>query len=92
MLDFRAGALRRKAVWVSPAGQAVRVSSTRLVSLVHRPVAAILYDVEPLEEAARFVIQSELVANEPLPEAIEADPRAGAGVGVRARVRVLLRP
>ena len=80
-LDFRAGLLRREAEWVSPAGQAVRVRSERLVSLVHRSVAAILYEVEPLEEPARFVVQSELVANEPLPGAIEKDPRAGAGVG-----------
>jgi alpha,alpha-trehalose phosphorylase len=33
-LDFRAGVLRRNAEWISPAGTAVRVSSTRLVSLV----------------------------------------------------------
>jgi alpha,alpha-trehalose phosphorylase len=80
-LDFRAGLLRREAEWVSPAGQAVRVSSARLVSLVHRSVAAILYEVEPLDEEARFVVQSELVANEPLPAAMEKDPRAAAGVG-----------
>ncbi len=80
-LDFRAGLLRRKAEWISPAGQGVRVSSARLVSLVHRSVAAILYEVEPLDEPARFVVQSELVANEPLPAAVEDDPRAGAGVG-----------
>jgi alpha,alpha-trehalose phosphorylase len=81
ILDFRAGVLRREAEWLSPAGQAIRVHSTRLVSLVHRSVAAILYEVEPLAEATRFVVQSELVANEPLPEAMEKDPRAGAGVG-----------
>ena len=58
----------------------VRVTSERLVSLEHRSVAAILYEVEPLEAAARFVVQSELVANEPLPGAVEKD-LAGAGVG-----------
>ncbi len=84
-LDFRAGVLRREAEWISPAGQAVRISSTRLVSFVHRAVAAILYEVEPLEEAARFVVQSELVANEPLPQAMVEDPRAGAGVGSALR-------
>jgi alpha,alpha-trehalose phosphorylase len=80
-LDFRAGLLRREAEWVSPAGQGVRVTSARLVSLAQRSVAAILYEVEPLEEEARLVVQSELVANEPLPSAMEKDPRAGAGVG-----------
>ena len=33
VLDFRAGTLRRTAEWVSPAGRAVRITSTRLVSL-----------------------------------------------------------
>src|SRR5947209_13059460 len=33
-LDLRAGVLRRVVEWVSPAGQAVRVRSTRLVSFV----------------------------------------------------------
>ena len=81
VLDLRAGVLRREAEWVSPAGQVVRLSSVRLVSFVHRAVAAILYEVEPLDEAARLVVQSELVANEPLPAAVQGDPRAGAGVG-----------
>src|SRR5215475_9023194 len=48
-LDFRAGLLRREAEWVSPARAAVRISSTRLVSFVHRAVAAICYEVEPLD-------------------------------------------
>jgi alpha,alpha-trehalose phosphorylase len=80
-LDFRAGQLRRVAEWVTPAGKAIRVRSARLVSLVHRSVAAIHYEVEPLDDEMRFVAQSELVANEPLPAAMEKDPRAGAGVG-----------
>jgi alpha,alpha-trehalose phosphorylase len=81
LLDMRAGVLRREAEWVSPAGQAIRLNSVRLVSFVHRAVAAIRYEVEPLDEAARLVVQSELVANEPLPAAVQDDPRAGTGVG-----------
>jgi alpha,alpha-trehalose phosphorylase len=81
LLDFRDGLLRRDAEWVSPAGQGARVSTVRMVSFEHRAIAAILYEVEPLEEAARFVVQSELVANEPLPAAMEKDPRVGTGVG-----------
>ena len=76
-LDFRAGVLRRRAEWVSPAGQRVRVTSVRLVSLVQRAVAAVLYEVEPLEAPVRLVLQSELVANEPMPPAGH-DPRAAA--------------
>src|SRR5260221_9899796 len=43
LLDLRAGALVRTLEWCSPAGAAVRVRSTRLVSFVPRAVAAILY-------------------------------------------------
>jgi len=71
-LDFRAGVLRREVEWISPAGQGVRITSVRLVSFSHRAIAAIHYEVEPLDEAARVVVQSELVANEPLPAAIRS--------------------
>jgi len=80
VLDFRAGTLARAAEWVSPAGRAVRVRSTRLVSLAHRAVAAICYEVEPLDAPGEFVVQSELVANEQLPAdgPASADPRSAA--------------
>jgi alpha,alpha-trehalose phosphorylase len=76
-LDFRAGVLHRTAEWTSPAGRAVRVSSTRLVSFVQRSIAAICYEVEPLDGPVRVVVQSELVANERLPSA-DDDPRVAA--------------
>jgi alpha,alpha-trehalose phosphorylase len=81
VLDFRAGVLRRDVEWISPAGQAIELSSVRMVSFAHRAVAAILYEVQPLEASSRLVVQSELVANEPLPAAVEGDPRTGVGVG-----------
>ena len=67
VLDLRDGVLRREVEWASPAGQAVRVRSTRLVSFVQRAVAAIRYEVEAVDEPARIVVQSTLVANEPVP-------------------------
>ena len=79
VLDLRDGVLRRDVEWVSPAGQAVRVSSTRLVSFVQRSVAAILYEVEAVGAPARIVLQSELVANEEEPEQAD-DPRAAAAL------------
>ncbi|MHB8656537.1 MAG: glycoside hydrolase family 65 protein [Solirubrobacteraceae bacterium] len=79
-LDFRAGVLRRQAEWRSPVGKRVRVSSVRLVSFVQRAVAAVLYEVEPLDAPARLVVQSELVANEPMPAAA-LDPRVAAELG-----------
>ena len=77
VLDFRAGTLTRRLDWVSPAGQRVRVRSRRLVSFVQRAVAAIEFIVEPVDEPIRFVIQSELIANEELPR-MKSDPRVSA--------------
>lgn len=79
VLDLRAGVLRREVEWVSPAGQAVRIHSTRLVSFVQRSVAAVSYEVEALDTSTRIVVQSSLVANEPVPEQTH-DPRAAAAL------------
>jgi alpha,alpha-trehalose phosphorylase len=79
VLDFRAGVLSRRAEWVSPAGGAVRVSSTRLVSFTQRAIAAIRYEVEPLDGPVRLAVQSELLANEQLPPGT-SDPRHGAAL------------
>ena len=77
VLDLRAGTLVRTARWRSPAGRRVAVTTTRLVSLAHRGVAAIEYVVEALDELTRMTVQSELVANEDQPET-SRDPRAAA--------------
>jgi alpha,alpha-trehalose phosphorylase len=77
VLDFRAGVLSRRAEWVSPAGQRVRVLSLRLVSFSQRAIAAVCYEVEPLDGRARIAVQSELLANEQLPPT-GADPRVAA--------------
>ncbi len=79
VLDLRAGVLRRSAEWVSPTGRAVRISSTRLVSFTQRAIAAVLYEVESLEEEIPVVVQSELTANETMPLG-EHDPRAAAAL------------
>ncbi|MER8016767.1 glycoside hydrolase family 65 protein [Streptomyces griseoluteus] len=75
VLDMRRGVLERTCEWTSPAGSTVRVRSTRLVSLTQRAVSAIAYEVEAVGRPSRVVIQSELVANESLPEP-NGDPRA----------------
>jgi alpha,alpha-trehalose phosphorylase len=81
VLDFRDGVLRRRAEWVSPAGGGVRVSSTRLVSFTQRAIAAIRYEVEPLDGPVRIAVQSELLANEQLPPGTgTGDPRLGAAL------------
>lgn len=77
VLDLRAGTLTRRAHWRSPAGKQVRITSTRLVSLAQRSVAAIEYIVEALDEFVRVTVQSELVSNEDQPET-SGDPRVAA--------------
>jgi alpha,alpha-trehalose phosphorylase len=78
LLDLREGVLRRSLEWCSPTGRLVRVQSTRIVPFTHRAVAAIRYEVEPLDGRITLVVQSELVSNESLPAA-GGDPR-GASV------------
>jgi alpha,alpha-trehalose phosphorylase len=75
-LDLRDGVLRRTVNWTSPTGRSIKVSSTRMVSFTQRAIAAMSYEVEPLDSPVWIVLQSELVANEALPDAGK-DPRAG---------------
>jgi alpha,alpha-trehalose phosphorylase len=89
VLDLRAGVLRRKADWVSPAGPRVRVDSTRLVSFEQRSVVAISYEVEAVDADVRVVVQSELLANEPMPNCEDADdPRAATAMAAPLRSEV----
>src|SRR5258706_8384349 len=76
VLDFRDGVLRRSVHWTSPAGHSIKVSSVRMVSFTQRAIAAISYELEPLDAPVRVVVQSELVANEALPDQ-GRDPRTG---------------
>ncbi|MEV0700585.1 glycosyl hydrolase family 65 protein [Saccharopolyspora sp. NPDC050389] len=77
VLDFRSGTLRRTTEWISPTGRHVRITSERLVSFTQRAIAAIHYEVEPLDGQAQLVVQSELLANEPI-EHESDDPRVAA--------------
>jgi alpha,alpha-trehalose phosphorylase len=80
VLDLRAGVLERKLEWETPSGRLVRIASTRLVSFTQRAIAAILYEVEAVTEPTTVVVQSELVANESLPEPADGDPRVAAAL------------
>jgi alpha,alpha-trehalose phosphorylase len=81
ILDMRAGTLTRELVWVTDAGKHVRVRSRRIVSLEHRHVVAMTYEVTLLDRSAPVVISS-LVLNRQdahltgdLPEHRPGDPR-----------------
>ncbi len=79
VLDFRKGTLTRETVWSSPTGRRVRVRTERLVSFTQRAVAAIRYEVEPLDDELQLVVQSDLLANEPI-ESDTRDPRVAAAL------------
>ncbi|GAA2101880.1 glycoside hydrolase family 65 protein [Actinomadura alba] len=79
VLDMRAGTLTRTVEWSTPADRTVRITSVRMVSLTQRAIAAICYEVEPVDGAVRVVTQSELVANEALPD-LGKDPRVAAAL------------
>ncbi|MGW4338604.1 glycoside hydrolase family 65 protein [Rhodococcus koreensis] len=79
VLDFRSGTLRRTTEWTSPTGRRVRIHSERLVSFTSRAVAAIHYEVEPLDGDIELVLQSDLLANEHIPARTD-DPRVAAAL------------
>ena len=81
-LDLRDGVLRRESEWRSPSGRTVRVTSTRLVSLTRRSIAAIEYTVECTDDQGDLYIavQSDLLANESVNTAQSDDPRAAAAM------------
>ncbi|MBA2390608.1 MAG: glycoside hydrolase family 65 protein [Geodermatophilaceae bacterium] len=80
VLDLRSGLLVRRTDWTSPNGHSVRVSSQRLVSFTRRSIAAISYEVEPLDADLYVAVQSDLLANEPLTDGLPSDPRAAAAL------------
>ena len=80
-LNMKSGTLDREILWETPAGKQVLITSRRLVSFVHRHVAAISYRVTLLNANAPIVISSEMVANEPSARAYGHDPRQAVFAG-----------
>jgi alpha,alpha-trehalose phosphorylase len=81
-LDLRNGVLRRETEWRSPSGRQVRVTSTRLVSLVRRSIAAIEYQVHCTDDQGDLYValQSDLLANADIMATESGDPRAAAAL------------
>jgi len=84
-LNMKTGILERDVTWEKGSGKRTRIRSRRLVSLEHRHVAVILYEITLLNDDAPIVISSELVYQE------ETSPIQGDQRGSRAfPERVLL--
>jgi alpha,alpha-trehalose phosphorylase len=61
VLDFRTGVLTRDLIWHTPSGKRAHVRSTRFVSLLHRHLALLTFEVTMLDTAAPIVISSQLL-------------------------------
>ena len=85
VLDMKNGILDREILWETPAGKRVSIKSRRLVSLEHRHLAAISYEVTIHNAKAPVVLSSKLV-NQQGEVKDEGDPRRARGF----RDRVLL--
>lgn len=73
-LNMQNGTLEREVLWETPAGKQVAIKSTRLVSLKHRHLAAIHYEVTVLNADAPVLISTKIVNHDP-PEEMTNDPR-----------------
>ncbi len=60
-VDFRSGASYRELIWRTPAGKRVKVRSGRMVSLVHRHLAVLTFEITLLDAAAPVVVSSQLL-------------------------------
>jgi alpha,alpha-trehalose phosphorylase len=74
-LDLRTGTLERVMRWAPPSGPTVEVRSTRIVSLSHRSVLAVRYQVTALTGPAHVVLRSDLAGVVDRPEVRKDDPR-----------------
>ena len=79
VLDMEHAALERRVVYRAPGGKRFQVTSTRFVSLAHRHLACIRYEVTALDEPATLTLSSELVTHY-RSEATLDDPRRGLGM------------
>ena len=81
VLDMQAGTLTRELVWATDAGKHVRIISRRIVSLEHRHLVAMTYEVTMLDHGAPVVISSMVLNRQDdrlsgrLPESRPVDPR-----------------
>jgi alpha,alpha-trehalose phosphorylase len=81
-LDFRSGSLDRDVVWETAAGKRVVIRSRRIVSLEHRHLAAIAYEVT-LENASAPVVISSEMHYRPIHRDKSGDQRVGHGLSGR---------
>jgi alpha,alpha-trehalose phosphorylase len=78
-LDWRTGTVDRKIVWETPAGKRIAISSRRMVSMTHRHLALLTYDVRCLNHTAHITLSSEMMTRRLGGEEDKLDPRRNRG-------------
>ena len=79
-LNMKTGTLDREILWETPAGKHVLIKSRRLVSLEHRHLAAISYEVTVLNSDAPVVLSSEITVDHAQTSREDFDPRNPAAL------------
>ena len=79
VLDMKAGTLNRQVIWETASGKQVAMKSRRVISLEHRHLAAIEYEVTVLNAKAPVVISSEM-QNHKHVASKDHDPRKATGL------------
>ncbi len=57
-LDFKKGLLKRSLVWTSPNGKKINIEIERIISLAHKHIGTIKYEVTPLNFNGKIKIES----------------------------------
>jgi len=57
-LDFKKGLLKRSLVWTSPTGKKINIEVERIISLTHKHIGTIKYEVTPLNFDGKIKIES----------------------------------
>jgi alpha,alpha-trehalose phosphorylase len=78
-VDWRAGTLDRDILWETPAGKRVAIASRRMVSMTHRHLALLTYDVRCLNHTAHITLSSEMMTRRFDGGGQQWDPRKLAG-------------
>jgi alpha,alpha-trehalose phosphorylase len=78
-LDFRTGTLDRQIRWETPAGKRISIHSRRMVSMVHRHLALIDYEVRCENQTAHLILSSEMMTRRQAADHADDDPRLAGG-------------
>jgi alpha,alpha-trehalose phosphorylase len=79
ILDWRTGTLDREILWETPAGKRIAITSRRMVSMTHRHLALLTYDVRCLNHTAHIILSSEMMTRQIDADGERPDPRRLAG-------------